>query len=151
LSGKVVLYFLTSGVEKISWVSTRQIMVHAILTKVFDELGLSIFLLSPRDVYILILQRAVRLLVYGQSSIVLAAFLKALAFSDFQLGLFMTLTLLGDAGASLVLTLYADRLGRVKVLLVGSLLMVSSGLVFALSESYLVLLLAAMIGVITPR
>ncbi len=126
-------------------------MGNPILDKVFDETGLSIFLQSPRDVYILILQRAVRLLVYGQSSIVLTAFLKALSFSDFQLGLFMTLTLLGDAGASLVLTLYADKLGRAKVLLIGSLLMVSSGLVFALSESYLVLLLAAVIGVITPR
>ena len=52
---------------------------------------------------------------YGQSSIVLTSFFKALDFSDFQLGLFMTLTLLGDAAGSLLLTLYADGLGRAKV------------------------------------
>ncbi|KAF7342657.1 Major facilitator superfamily domain-containing protein [Mycena sanguinolenta] len=62
----------------------------------------------------------------------------------------MTMTLLGDAAGSLILTIYADRLGRAKVLLGGSLLMVASGLVFASSQTYIILLLAAMIGVITP-
>ncbi|KAJ7211898.1 MFS transporter [Mycena haematopus] len=118
--------------------------------KIFDEIGLSTFLSSPRDVYLIILQRGIRLLVYGQSSIVLTAFLKALAFTEFQMGLFMSLTLLGDAAGSLILTICADRLGRAKVLLCGSLLMVGSGLVFASSQTYVVLLLAAMIGVITP-
>jgi len=125
-------------------------MTSAIFQKAFDEIGLSTFLSSPRDVYIIILQRGIRLLVYGQSAIVLTAFLKALAFTDFQMGLFMTLTLLGDAAGSLILTIYADRLGRAKVLLGGSLLMVASGLVFASSQTYIVLLLAAMVGVITP-
>ncbi|KAJ7780851.1 major facilitator superfamily domain-containing protein [Mycena maculata] len=118
--------------------------------KALDEIGLSTFLSSPRDVYLIILQRAIRLLVYGQSAIVLTAFLKSLAFTDFQMGLFMTLTLLGDAVGSLILTIYADRLGRAKVLLGGSLLMTASGLVFASSQTYIVLLLAAMVGVITP-
>ena len=89
--------------------------MHTVLRKVYDETGLTIFLSSPRDVYLLILQRSIRLLVYGQSSIVLASYFKALAFSDLQLGVFMTLTLLGDAAGSLLLTLYADGLGRAKV------------------------------------
>ncbi|KAJ7655320.1 MFS transporter [Mycena rosella] len=125
-------------------------MTSAIFQKAFDEIGLSTFLSSPRDVYLIILQRGIRLLVYGQSSIVLTAFFKALAFTEFQMGLFMTLTLLGDAAGSLILTIYADRLGRAKVLLGGSLLMAVSGVVFASSQTYIVLLLAAMIGVITP-
>ncbi|KAJ6477752.1 MFS transporter [Mycena sanguinolenta] len=125
-------------------------MTGAIFQKSFDEIGLSTFLSSPRDVYLIILQRCIRLLVYGQSSIVLTAFLKECAFTEFQMGLFMSLTLLGDAAGSLILTIYADRLGRAKVLFGGSLLMVASGLVFASSQTYIVLLLAAMIGVITP-
>ncbi|KAJ7205244.1 MFS transporter [Mycena pura] len=125
-------------------------MYSAIFEKAFHEIGLSTFLSSPRDVYLIILQRGIRLLVYGQSAIVLTAFLKELAFTEFQMGLFMTLTLLGDAAGSLVLTIYADRLGRAKVLFAGSLLMVASGLVFASSQTYAVLLLAAMVGVITP-
>lgn len=63
----------------------------------------------------------------------------------------MTLTLLGDAGASLLLTLYADRLGRAKVLAMGSMLMIGSGLVFATFDDFMILLFAAMVGVITPR
>ncbi|KAJ6558380.1 MFS transporter [Mycena capillaripes] len=125
-------------------------MTSAIFEQAFREIGLSTFLSSPRDVYLIILQRSIRLLVYGQSAIVLTAFLKELAFNEFQMGLFMTLTLLGDAAGSLVLTIHADRLGRAKVLLGGSLLMVASGLVFASSQTYVVLLLAAMVGVITP-
>ncbi|KAF7342672.1 Major facilitator superfamily domain-containing protein [Mycena sanguinolenta] len=125
-------------------------MAGGIFQKSFDEIGLLTLLSSPRDVYLIILQRSIRLLVYGQSSIVLTAFLKACAFTEFQMGLFMTMTLLGDAAGSLILTIYADRLGRAKVLLGGSLLMVASGLVFASSQTYIILLLAAMIGVITP-
>ncbi|KAJ7351538.1 MFS transporter [Mycena albidolilacea] len=125
-------------------------MTSTVFQKAFNEIGLSTFLSSPRDVYLIILQRGIRLLVYGQSSLILTAFLKSLAFTDFQMGLFMTLILLGDAAGSLVLTIYADRLGRAKVLLGGSLLMVASGLVFASSQTYIVLLLAAMVGVITP-
>jgi MFS family permease len=126
-------------------------MTSAVFQKAFNEIGLSTFLASPRDVYLIILQRGIRLLVYGQSSLILTAFLKSLEFTDFQMGLFMTLILLGDAAGSLVLTIYADRLGRAKVLLGGSLLMFVSGLVFASSQTYIVLLLAAMVGVITPR
>ncbi|KAJ7057743.1 MFS transporter [Mycena amicta] len=125
-------------------------MNSAFFQKAFHEIGLSTLLASPRDVYLIILQRGIRLLVYGQSSLILTAFLKSLEFTDFQMGLFMTLILLGDAAGSLVLTIYADRLGRAKVLLGGSLLMVASGLVFAASQTYIVLLLAAMVGVITP-
>ncbi|KAJ7282347.1 major facilitator superfamily domain-containing protein [Mycena rebaudengoi] len=125
-------------------------MTSAVFQKAFNEIGLSTFLASPRDVYLIILQRGIRLLVYGQSSLILTAFLKSLEFTDFQMGLFMTLILLGDAAGSLVLTIYADRLGRAKVLLGGSLLMFVSGLVFASSQTYIVLLLAAMVGVITP-
>ncbi|KAJ7618747.1 MFS transporter [Roridomyces roridus] len=125
-------------------------MPSSIFSKTFDEIGLRALLASPTDVYVIILQRSIRLLVYGQSAIVLTAFLKESSLSDFQMGLFMTLTLLGDAAASLVLTVYADRLGRARVLVGGSLLMVASGLVFASSQTYVVLLIAAVVGVITP-
>lgn len=126
-------------------------MASTVLRKLYDESGLLTLASSPRDAHLLIVQRSVRLLVYGQSALVLTAFLKSLAFTEFQMGVFMTLTLLGDAGGSLVLTLYADRLGRARILLAGSCLMVFSGIVFALFDTYIVLLIAAMIGVITPR
>lgn len=61
----------------------------------------------------------------------------------------MTLTLFGDLLLGTFLTLVADRVGRRKVLLTGSVMMIVSGLTFAHFENYWVLLLAAIIGVIS--
>jgi predicted MFS family arabinose efflux permease len=78
-----------------------------------------------------------------------AIFFSALDYSDHQIGAFMTLTLLGDVFLGTFLTLVADRVGRRKVLLAGSLLMVLSGVVFAYFENFWILLLAAILGVIS--
>jgi MFS family permease len=86
---------------------------------------------------------------YGTNSLILALFFSALKFSDFYIGLFMTLTLLGDVLLSLLLTLVADRVGRRRVLFLGSFLMVLSGAVFALCENFWILLIAAVFGVIS--
>lgn len=61
----------------------------------------------------------------------------------------MTLTLLGDVFLGTFLTLIADRVGRRNVLLVGSFLMILSGVAFALFENFWILLLAAIFGVIS--
>jgi MFS family permease len=61
----------------------------------------------------------------------------------------MTLTLLGDVILSLLLTLIADKVGRRRILLGGSAMMVLSGTAFALSENFWILLGAAVVGVIS--
>lgn len=61
----------------------------------------------------------------------------------------MTLTLLGDVFLGTYLTLIADRVGRRNVLLGGSVLMALSGVIFAIFESFWILLLAAVIGVLS--
>jgi predicted MFS family arabinose efflux permease len=61
----------------------------------------------------------------------------------------MTLTLLGDVFLATFLTLVADRVGRRKVLVGGSLLMIISGTTFAIFENFWILLLAAITGVIS--
>ena len=61
----------------------------------------------------------------------------------------MTLTLLGDVLLSLLLTLVADKLGRRNILFGGSIMMAFSGVVFALSESFWILLVAAVFGIIS--
>lgn len=58
----------------------------------------------------------------------------------------MTLTLLGDVFLGIFLTMVADRVGRRKILLAGSALMILSGLVFAWFEHFFILLLAAIVG-----
>lgn len=121
------------------------------LRRIYNEIGLGVVVKSPRDTKILCLQRIVRFLAYGSTSLVLALFLSSLDVSDEKIGLFMTLTLLGDVVISLVLTIIADGIGRRRMLMFGASMMVASGIVFALSSNYWILVAASVFGVISPR
>lgn len=61
----------------------------------------------------------------------------------------MSLTLAGDVVLGTILTLVADKVGRRKILMCGSVLMILSGTVFAVFENFWVLLFAAVVGVIS--
>lgn len=102
------------------------------------------------DGWLLLLARFVRLFAYGALSVVLVFYLTAVRLTESQTGLLLTLTLVGDTLISLLLTTRADRDGRRRMLIFGSLLMVGAGLVFAFTGNFLLLILAAMIGVISP-
>ncbi|MCE5268424.1 MAG: MFS transporter [Planctomycetaceae bacterium] len=103
-----------------------------------------------RNVRLLFATRCVRLFAYGSLSVILALYLAQLGFSDVQIGLLLTLTLVGDTAVSLWLTTHADRLGRRRILVVGAILMALAGIAFALSGNFFLLLVAATIGVISP-
>ncbi|KAB8349787.1 hypothetical protein FH972_023801 [Carpinus fangiana] len=120
------------------------------VTRVFKEIGLHSLYHSPADTKLLCFQRFVRLLAYGGATLILVPYLKLLGINETKIGLFMTLTLVGDILISFFLTMFADRLGRRAVVAVGALLMSGSGIAFALSGNYVVLLLAAIFGVISP-
>lgn len=122
-----------------------------VLSHALDELGLRTMYHSTRDVKFLCAQRFVRLFAYGGSTLILASYLSAIGVTDDRIGLFMTLTLVGDVVISFFLTLFADAMGRKAVLALGSALMAGSGVVFAMSGNFWVLLAAAVFGVISPR
>ena len=103
-----------------------------------------------RDARLLFLTRAVRMFGYGLVSVVLVLYLAAAGIQDAAIGLLLGLTLVGDAVISLWLTTHADRIGRRRVLLAGAVLMALAGVVFATSDVFLVLLAAAVVGVISP-
>lgn len=105
---------------------------------------------SQRDIILLFSTRIIRLFCYGFLSVVLALYLTETGFDEKQVGLLFTLTLAGDAGISLWLTTHADRLGRKKTLLIGALLMAGAGGVFVLTHNIIILMAAAIIGVISP-
>ena len=63
----------------------------------------------------------------------------------------MTLTLVGDIGVSTILTVVGDGMGVRMTMAVGSLLMMGSGVAFAVLEDYWYLLAASILGVINPR
>ena len=123
----------------------------SLLSRLAEELGVLSILHSSRDTKLLCLQRFTRLFAYGASTLILALYLSSLGSSDTRIGLFMTLTLLGDVVISLLLTLVADGLGRRRILVLGAALMVASGIVFAISGNYWVLVAASIFGVISPR
>ncbi len=103
-----------------------------------------------RNIMLLFTARTLRLFGYGFLSVVLALYLIKSGFDDFFMGLLFSLTLVGDAGISLLLTTSADRFGRKKTLIIGAILMMAAGVVFILTHNPLLLVLAAIIGVISP-
>jgi len=91
-----------------------------------------------------------RLFAYGSLSVVLVFYLIGLGLNASQTGLLLTLTLVGDTVISLYLTTRADRIGRRRMLIVGSILMASAGVAFACTSNLLLLIIAGTIGVISP-
>ena len=103
-----------------------------------------------KDGRLLFLTRAVRLFAYGFLSIILVLYLTSVGLGDVQVGLLLALTLVGDTIISLLITTRADRIGRKRMLILGAALMLFAGTVFALTNNFAFLLIAAIIGVISP-
>jgi len=64
-----------------------------------------------RDITLLFAARSVRMFGYGLLAVVLVLYLDAIGLSGGEIGLLLSLTLLGDAAISLWLTTHADRIG----------------------------------------
>ncbi len=105
---------------------------------------------TSRDGLILFSTRIVRLFAYGFLSVVLALYLAQVGLSESAVGGLFTWTLLGDAGISLWVTTSADRIGRKRMLLFSSGLMIFAGTIFALTGNFIALTVAAIVGVISP-
>ncbi len=103
-----------------------------------------------RDIVTLFATRIIRLFCYGFLSVILALYLVQAGLQEKQVGLLFTLTLAGDAGISLWLTTSADRFGRKRTLILGALLMLGAGVVFIVTRDPILLMAAAIIGVISP-
>lgn len=102
------------------------------------------------DRWLLFGTRSLRMFAYGFLSVVLVLYLKAEGLSEEKIGLLLTMTLLGDVGISLWITTAADRIGRRRMLILGAMLMVLVGIVFAVTTNYALLLVVATIGVLSP-
>ncbi len=105
--------------------------------------------LTP-DARLLFSTRILRMFAYGFLSVVLVLYLSEVGLSTKQIGALLTLTLLGDTAISLWMTTSADRTGRRKMLIAGAILMILAGVAFALTRNFALLLLAGIVGVISP-
>jgi MFS family permease len=102
------------------------------------------------DGRLLFTTRIARLFAYGFLSVVLVLYLAQVGLNEPQIGLILTLTLIGDTFISLWITTNADQIGRRKMLIAGAGLMVMAGVIFALTRDFVVLLITAILGVISP-
>jgi MFS family permease len=124
-------------------------MFKKFFSKALQESGLTTLWFSSLDAKLLCAQRFIRLFAYGSSTLILVSYLSALNISKSKIGLFMTLTLIGDTALSFIFTVSADVLGRRAILVFGAVLMCGAGAM--LCGNYWVLLVAAVIGVISPK
>jgi MFS family permease len=94
--------------------------------------------------------RTMRMFGYGFLAVVLVLYLDAAGLDPLAIGAVLTLTLVGDTVVSLWLTTHADRFGRRLVLIVSSLLVVLAGAVFAVTDWLPLLIVAGIVGVVSP-
>jgi MFS family permease len=94
--------------------------------------------------------RALRALVDGWIAVVLPLFVLALGYSHWEVGLIGSLTLLGSALATVAVGLVGHRIDTRELLQMACLLMIGTGLGFALSSSLWILLVLAFVGTLNP-
>jgi MFS family permease len=81
-------------------------------------------------------------------SIILAIYLKQIGFDDILIGVILSVTLLNSVFFTLFASFYADRFGRRRILIIYAVLMSAAGTIFILTDNYLALIIAALIGTI---
>ncbi len=101
-----------------------------------------------RDGKLLLAANIARMFGFGFVSIILAIYLKSAGYDALFTGIIITATLVSSSFFTFFASLYADRIGRRKILMLFSGLMVIAGLIFALTTDYYLLLVAALIGLI---
>ena len=105
---------------------------------------------SKIDPGLLFATRIIRLCAYGFLSVILALYLVQIGLREQEIGLLFTFTLIGDAVISLGITTTADRIGRRRMLLLSAAFMAFAGVAFLVTRNLSLLILAAIVGVISP-
>lgn len=90
--------------------------------------------------------KGTRVFYSGLLSLLIPLYLSALGYSDYFFGLALVAILAGNVISNLVLTYLEPRIGRRRLLLLFSLMMIASGLLLAFTEGPGLILLACVIG-----
>jgi len=101
-----------------------------------------------RDGKLLLGARIVRTFSYGFLSVILAIYLKLIGFDDILIGIILAATLVNSVFFNLFSSVYADRIGRRKILILYAVLMIISSVVFFVTYNYVALIIAALVGTI---
>ena len=98
------------------------------------------------DAKMVITARATRSFAQSAIAVLIAIYLGLQGFSLVQVGTFLTVGSLGAATAAVVTGVLGDAIGRRRTLVTLSFLMALSGMTLVVSESFIVLILAAFLG-----
>jgi MFS family permease len=101
---------------------------------------------SKTDAWLIVLMRGLRAFAYGMLAVLLGLTLNQAGLTPAAIGALITVSLAGDVLGTYVIGLFADQWGRRRTLALLALLMAATGLVFGLTTSYALLLLAAFFG-----
>jgi MFS family permease len=113
-------------------------------------LALEVLKQLPFDGLILFKAKMLRMFSFGMLSVILTLYLSEIGLSETGIGTLFSLTMLGDVLISLFLTLRADKFGRRKTLIIGSVLAGVTSIIFASTTNFSLLTIAATFGVISP-
>jgi MFS family permease len=103
-----------------------------------------------RNVRLLLTARGIRSFGDGFVSILMPVYLTGLGFGAFEVGALTTAMLLGPAMMTLGIGLIAHRLRTVRLLTSAAMLMVLSGIGYALETEFWPLLVIALVGTLSP-
>jgi len=103
-----------------------------------------------RESYLLLAGRGMRAFVDGCIAVLLPAYLLALGFGTWEVGLFSTATLLGSALATVAVGAWGHRFHHRRLLLGAALLMAATGIAFAGLSAFWPLLIVAFLGTLNP-
>jgi MFS family permease len=100
------------------------------------------------DGRLILAARIIRTFGYGFLSVILSIYLALLGFNGVQVGLILSTSLINGILFNVIASYYADKLGRKNLLIIYSLLMFSSGIIFFITDNYVALIVAAFVGTI---
>jgi MFS family permease len=101
-----------------------------------------------KDGKLILSARIVRTFSYGFLSVILAIYLNLIGFNEILIGVVLTATLVNSVIFNLISSAYADRIGRKRFLILYAVLMVISAVVFFMTNNYVALIIASLIGTI---
>lgn len=101
-----------------------------------------------KDGKLLLGARIVRTFSYGFLSVIIAIYLKLIGFGDVAIGLVLTATLVNSVFFNLLSSAYADKFGRRNILVLYAVLMIASSIIFFVTDNYVALVIAALVGTI---
>ncbi|MBX3670770.1 MAG: MFS transporter [Rhodocyclaceae bacterium] len=107
-------------------------------------------MLSDRSARMILIGKGLRSFADGYVAVLLPAYLLALGFNQFEVGLLGTLTLAGSALATLAVGSVGHRWPHRRLLLAAALVMAATGIAFASLTSFWPLALIAFVGTLNP-